>query len=77
MKTLSIYEAESGFSSVLAEIEEKGEIFIICRDGEPIADLIPHKRKSRLTPHPVMSSIKINYDPTETLSRDEWPEGDE
>ncbi len=73
MKRLTISEAESNFSSVLTEIEEKGEMFIICRNGEPIADLIPHKRKSRLNPHPVMSNIKINYDPTETLSNDEWP----
>jgi antitoxin (DNA-binding transcriptional repressor) of toxin-antitoxin stability system len=77
MKTLSISEQDASLFSALAEIEERGEIFIICRNGRPIADLIPHTRKSRRVPHPVMSAVKINYDPTETLSPDEWPEGDE
>jgi len=77
MKTLNITEADSNFFPALAEIEEQGEIFIICRNGEPIADLVPHGRKSRRYPHPIMSAIRINYDPTETLDQDEWPDEDE
>lgn len=77
MKTLNITEADSNFFPVLAEIEEQGEMFIICRNGKPIADLIPHSRKSRRHPHPIMSAIRINYDPTETLDQDEWPDEDE
>ncbi len=74
MKTLSIHDVETQISSVLLEIEEKGERFVICRNGEPIADITPHRRKSRLMPHPVISQMKINYDPTEPLNQDEWPE---
>ncbi len=77
MKTITINEIDLNISSALNEIEEKGEIFIICRNGKPIANLTPHVRKNRLNPHPVMSAIKIKYDPTETLSPDEWPEEDE
>lgn len=77
MRTITINETESNFSAVLNEMEEKGEIFIICRNGRPVADLIPHTRKSRRIPHPVMSAVRINYDPTETLSQDEWPGEDE
>ncbi|MBT3312722.1 MAG: type II toxin-antitoxin system prevent-host-death family antitoxin [Desulfobacteraceae bacterium] len=77
MKTLTINELESDISSMLMEIEENREIFVICRNGEPIADLIPHKRKTRRLPHPVMSAVRINYDPTEMLSQDEWPEEDQ
>lgn len=76
MKTLCISEQDASLFSALTEIEERGEIFIICRNGRPVADLIPHTRKSRRVPHPVMSAVRINYDPTETLSPDEWPEGD-
>lgn len=77
MKTLRIDEPPSTFSSALAEIEENREIFVILRNGEPIADLIPHRRKTRRLPHPLMGAIKIHYDPTEVLGSDEWPEGDE
>ncbi len=74
MKAVSIHDFETQFFSVLLEIEKKGEHIVLCRDGVPIVDLIPHRRKSRLTPHPRISQIMINYDPTETLTSDEWPE---
>jgi hypothetical protein len=31
-------------------------------------------RKPWLEPHPVMGQIRIAYDPTEPLTKDEWPE---
>nr|VFJ60349.1 MAG: hypothetical protein BECKFW1821A_GA0114235_11019 [Candidatus Kentron sp. FW] len=82
MKTLCISESginEPGptLSSALAEVEENQEIFVIFRGGKPVADLIPHRRKSRRTPHPSMGAIGIDYDPTEDLSQDEWSEEDE
>ncbi len=74
MKTLNVHEAKTRLSAVLADIEATGESFLVCRRGKPVAELIPHRRPSRLTPHPVLSKIKINYDPTEPLDEDEWPE---
>ena len=74
MKTVSIQDIGTQLFSVLLEIEKKGERFIICRDGVPIADLTPHRKKSRLTPHPLISQITVNYDPTEPLTDDEWSE---
>lgn len=72
MKIMTIDEAEMTFYSLLTEIEQKGEIFVICRNGEPIADLIPHPPKKRTDIHPLMSQIKIRYDLTETLTSEEW-----
>lgn len=57
---------------MLAKIEENGETVLICRNGKPVADLVPHKKRDRLSPHPALSKIQINYDPTEPLSNDEW-----
>ena len=74
MQKLNIHEAKTRLSAVLTEIEKKGESFLICRNGKPIAELIPHKKRSRLTYHPVLSKISINYDPTEDLSAEEWGE---
>ncbi len=74
MRSLNIHEAKTHLSAVLAEVEERGETFLICRNGRPIADLIPHKKRNRLLPHRVMSRIKIRYNPTEPLTDDEWPE---
>ena len=73
MKTLSVHEAKTRLSAVLADIEASGESFLVCRRGKPVADLVPHRKVQRLKPHPVMSRIKVKYDPTEPLAADEWP----
>ncbi len=74
MKTVNVHEAKTNFSSLLASVEDGSETFVICRNGEPVADLVPHKRASRIKPHPTLSKIKIGYDPVEPLTGDEWPE---
>jgi antitoxin (DNA-binding transcriptional repressor) of toxin-antitoxin stability system len=73
MKTLNVHEAKTRLSAVLADVEEKGETFLICRNGHPVADLVPHSKKSRLKPHPALRRIRIRYDATEPLTADEWP----
>jgi len=74
MKTVNVHEAKTHFSSLLARLEENSETIVICRNGEPVADLVPHQRKSRITPHAVLGKMRIDYDPVESLSHDEWPE---
>ena len=74
MKVVNVHEAKTKLSSLLNEIEKTGEGVLICRHGKPVADLLPHRKRDRLEPHPVMSRININYDPVEPLSEDEWPE---
>jgi prevent-host-death family protein len=74
MKIVTIDEAQTQLLALLAAVEATGEPVLICHQGKPVADLVPHRRQSRLVPHPVMQRIRINYDPTETLTADEWPE---
>ena len=73
MKTVNVHEAKTNFSSLLATVEDSSESFVICRNGEPVADLVPHRRASRIKPHPTLSRIKIKYDPIEPASETEWP----
>ena len=73
MKTVNVHEAKTNFSRLLASVEDVGESFVICRNGEPVADLVPHKRVSRIKPHPILRKMKIKYDPVETASEAEWP----
>ena len=73
MKTVNVHEAKTNFSKLLARVETSRERVVICRDGAPVADLVPHRRKDRAKPHPALRSIKISYDPVTPLSVDEWP----
>jgi antitoxin (DNA-binding transcriptional repressor) of toxin-antitoxin stability system len=74
MKTVNVHEAKTNFSSLLTKLEKDSETIVICRNGEPVADLVPHKRVNRIKTHPALSKIKIAYDLVEPLSADEWPE---
>jgi prevent-host-death family protein len=74
MRKLNVHEAKTKLSAVLMDVEQKGETFIICRNGKPVAELVPYKRGNRLKYHPVLSQITINYDPTEELAENEWGE---
>lgn len=74
VQMLNIHEAKTKLSAVLMQIEKTGERFVICRNGTPIAEIGPLKKRqgSRLDVHPVLSDVHINYDPTEDLTEEEW-----
>ncbi len=74
MKSVNVHEAKTNFSSLLAKLEADREPIVICRNGEPVADLVPHKRVNRTKVHPELGRIKIGYDPVGPLAEDEWPE---
>ena len=71
MFSVNIHEAKTNLSSILAQVED-GEQIVICRNGKPIADLIHHKQQTRTEPDKLLSKISINYDPTESLTQEEW-----
>ena len=73
MKTVNVHEAKTQFSMLLAEIEERGERIVICRNGEPVADLVPHRRSLSMAADAKLGAFTIDYDPVEELSDDEWP----
>ena len=73
MISVNVHDAKTNLSSLLARVESKQERISICRNGKPVADLVPHRPvKRNMKPHPVLSKIKINYDPTEVLTPEEW-----
>lgn len=74
MKAVNVHQAKTRLSKLLAEVEKTGERISICRNGKPVADLVPHQRPDRMLPHPVMRGVVLRYDPTEALTPDEWPE---
>jgi len=74
MKIVTLDEAQTHLPALVAAVTATGEPVLICHDGQPVADLVPHRTRSRLVPHPVMQHIRIDYDPTEPLTADEWPE---
>ncbi len=73
MKTVNTHEAKTHLSRILEEVE-KGEVYIISRNGVPVAELRKRSHRPRSTPDPVLSNVQLGYDPTEELQDDEWGE---
>ena len=74
MITVNTHEAKTKLSALLAAVEEKGEVVIICRNGRPVAELKSPARihVDRLKTDPTLR-VELKYDPTEALGEDEWP----
>ena len=45
--TVSLEEAQNRFFD-LAQLVEQGEAVVVTRDGKPVLDLLPHRRKGGL-----------------------------
>lgn len=73
MKSINVYDAKTLLFRLLAEIEAKGTGFVICRNGEPVADLVPHRRPVSMAADKKLGAFKIHYDPVEELGAQDWP----
>ena len=72
---VNTHKAKTNLSKLLALIEKKGETVQICRNGKPIAELVPVSgTRDPLKMHPKLKRVKFNESPLMPLSEDEWPE---
>lgn len=47
MKTVSIRDAKNRLTELAREVEE-GEVIVVTRNGRPVLDLVPHKKRGGL-----------------------------
>ncbi len=74
MKMINVHKAKTQLSAVLADIENKGAEYVICRNGKPVADLVPHEMKDRLKTDRSLPRVKVKCDLTKPLTEDDWEE---
>jgi prevent-host-death family protein len=74
MNKVNVHEAKTHLSDLLQRVE-RGEEFLICRNGDPIADLVPHRRSSRLKVDPFLSQLVVRGDLTKPVSEGAWEAG--
>lgn len=75
MIIVNTHQAKTQLSSLLHQIETQHETVRICRNGKPIADLVPVSYSTNaLEKHLQVCDVQIHYDPTAPLTEDEWPE---
>lgn len=74
MITVNIHEAKERLSELLQQVEQHHKTVLICRNGTPIAELIPWvKTRDPLQQHPVLKEVSIHEDPAAPLADEDWP----
>jgi antitoxin (DNA-binding transcriptional repressor) of toxin-antitoxin stability system len=76
MQTVNTHEAKTHLSKILTVVKTKRKTYRICRNGEPMADIVPIKKEypnPLLVHDPDSKKIKINYDPVAPLDPEDWP----
>lgn len=70
------HEAKVRLPYFLSKVEKDHEKIKICRNGRPIALLIPLDPQFPSDPlkqHPKLMAVKIHEDPTAPLDEEDWP----
>jgi prevent-host-death family protein len=78
MQAVNVHEAKTRLSALIAKIESDQEPILLCRNGRPVAEIVPYIKKRMpypFKPHPKLGGLKIKCDLTAPLSNEEWPEG--
>lgn len=71
MTTVSIHEAKTHLSSLVARVEDRHEHIIICRYGHAVAELQPIQKKKRTRIDKTLSRMTVEGDLTQPTTR-EW-----
>ena len=72
---VNLYQAKAQFSRLVSAVE-KGERIVVCRNGIPVADLVPHASipSKKLDPDPLFAGARFLGDPAAPLEAGDWPE---
>jgi prevent-host-death family protein len=74
MLQVNTNEAKTRLSYLLSKVEKEHKKIKICRNGTPIALLVPlEPPPDPLKQHAKLMGVKIHEDPTAPLDEEDWP----
>ncbi|MEW5815168.1 MAG: type II toxin-antitoxin system Phd/YefM family antitoxin [Spirochaetota bacterium] len=76
MIDINTHAAKTKLSQLLSLVEIRHERIRICRNGKPVAMLVPVEETvtDPMQKHPELSEIRFFGDPTEPIDVEDWPE---
>ena len=76
MQHVNTHEAKTRLSALLAQVEQTREEITICRNGKPVARLVPidERPTSPLRKNPRLGPVVFHEDPCAPLDEEAWPE---
>lgn len=74
MISINTHEAKTRLSELLAKVESDQETVVICRNGKPVAELVPwQKPADPLRQDAALAKVVFHADPALPLGEEEWP----
>lgn len=73
---VNLCQAKAQFLRLVSAVEKQGERIILCRNGIPVADLVPHASipSNKLDPDTLFAGARFLGDPAPPLEAGDWPE---
>jgi prevent-host-death family protein len=74
VKRINLYEAKTHLSRLISTVEDSGEPIILCRNGRPVADIVPHRNRGiTVDPDNSLAGAQYSVDPCAQLPESDWP----
>jgi prevent-host-death family protein len=70
---VSLNEAKTHLSSLISNVEHKGEKVVILKHGVAVAEIVPMSHAKRTETHQELRDVRIEYDVL-APTQDEWPD---
>jgi prevent-host-death family protein len=71
--TVNSEEAKTRLSELLMKVEQELEHVVICRNGRPVAELLPWKKSANpLRQCPKLKKIIFHESPVSALHKEDW-----
>ena len=61
MQAVNVHEAKTRLSALIAKIESDQETILLCRNGRPVAEIVPYIKKgchTHLSPIPNLAGLR-------------------
>jgi prevent-host-death family protein len=74
MISVNTHQAKTHLSELLAKVESAHETVVICRNGKPVAEMLPWRsKKDPFQQDPELKKVIFHEDPSLPLDEGEWP----
>ena len=73
MPRVNLKEAKSSFAKLMRAVEDRGEIIVLCRNGRPVARLVPYAGVpiDHFRRDPRLAGV-LTEDPAKPLPEEAW-----
>ncbi len=73
---VNLCQAKARFLRLVSAVEKQGDRITLCRNGIPVADLVPHASipSKKLDPDPLFAGARFLGDTAPPLEAGDWPE---